>query len=177
MGSNNERGVTLIELLIVISLIGIIAGSITLRIGGFLGTSQAKLVQGHTIALFNSARLWYQNEDRMLKYLTLGELVQKKYANDIFCKNVSKSTLADEPFYLCSGAGSKGASEAQNANSRDPYNQSYSIAATGSDVNTITVYIHGTITDRTFRNLRSSLSDKGFTVTRVNNNLVTVTSG
>ena len=38
----NEKGFTLIELLVVVGILGILAGVVTLNLGGFIGTGQAQ---------------------------------------------------------------------------------------------------------------------------------------
>jgi type IV pilus assembly protein PilA len=78
----NKKGVTLVELLAVIVIMGIIAAIAVPAIGGLIKNSERKAAETEYANLLDAARLYAQSEDPKNPF-TISEMVTKEYwAND-----------------------------------------------------------------------------------------------
>jgi type IV pilus assembly protein PilA len=118
----NDRGLTLVELLAVIVILGIIAAIAVPSIGGIIEKSRADAVKAEGIQVLNAAKLYVASEG--IPDADLQEDDLKEYLSDnggVSWSTAYSVTVADANSLKLNGAASKGKVEIEfsNATVRD----------------------------------------------------------
>lgn len=78
----NRKGVTLVELLAVIVIMGIIAAIAVPAIGGLIENSRQKAAEAEYSNILDAARLYAQSEDNVTTFTT-ADLLSKNYITSV----------------------------------------------------------------------------------------------
>ncbi|PFA64568.1 prepilin-type cleavage/methylation domain-containing protein [Bacillus sp. AFS015802] len=105
----NERGLTLVELLAVIVILGIIAAIAVPSIGNIIEKSRTDAVKAEGIQVLNAAKLYVSSEsvpdDRTLEASDLEDYLEE---NDDIMESGYTVTVKDDNTLTLSGTGAKG---------------------------------------------------------------------
>ena len=98
----NRKGVTLVELLAVIVIMGIIAAIAVPAIGGLIDSSRGKAVEGNLVTIEEGARL-YSLANPTATTVTLSQLQSGKYVDGTTALAVGGYTFNDMSFGILNG--------------------------------------------------------------------------
>ncbi|WP_044339503.1 type IV pilin protein [Rossellomorea aquimaris] len=113
----NERGLTLVELLAVIVILGIIAAIAVPSIGNIIEKSRADAVKAEGIQVLNAAKLYVSSEsipeDKTLEATDLEDYLEE---NDDIMESGYSVTVNDDNTLTLNGTGTKGSVTIKFAN-------------------------------------------------------------
>ena len=102
MGTNRERGFTLVELMVVIVLIGLLAGVVGVKVIPLIFKGQRTTAEAQIKEIKGNLDLYYMEYSRYPE--TLEELTQPTETRDSFMEEIplDQSAPAPRPFRRCS---------------------------------------------------------------------------
>ena len=106
----NSRGITLVELLAVIIILGVIAAIAIPFISNLLENSRIKSEKNNAISLINMADLYFienPHRDLSTNSVSVTDLMKKGYLQDINLVNDSFWIAEDKPSWICGMAYTK----------------------------------------------------------------------